>query len=134
MEFDSVITGFRRLAVVPRFERDEEERAVGSLYAAKQAVSQDRTHVLDAGRVHDDFLDLPGRLRRTLQRGRVRQLKGRENVSLIFIRQEAAGNFRAEEAGAHAQNAQQDKGEPGFVDQVTTGADVSVSGSCRTPD
>ena len=41
--------------------------------------------------------------------------------------------MRAEEAGAHAQNAQQDEGESGFVNQVTADTDVSVGRSAKHP-
>ena len=53
-------------------------------------------------------------------------MQAAENVSLVFVGQEAARNLRAEEASAHAQDAEQDEGEAGFVNQVAADADIAV--------
>src|ERR1700691_5151814 len=110
MEFDSVIAGLGRLAHIPRLKRYEEKRAVGGLDSAEQAVSQHRADVLDARRIHDDFLNLPCRFGGTLQRRSVGQLQPSEHVSLVLVGQEAARNFGSEEVRADAENAQKNEG------------------------
>ena len=133
MGFDPFVAFLRSLAFIPGLERDKEECTVGGVDAAQQAVSDDGADILHAGRVHHDLLDVARRIRRALQRRRVRQLQAAVEVSLVFIGEKASRELFTEVTCTHGEHAEQEKREDGLVDQVSAYVHVAVGGTPEDP-
>src|SRR5215813_3189045 len=103
---DLLILFFATLALPPVFEGDEEEAVVSGSHEAEQTKACDSCGVFDAWSVRQYLLDLCSGILCPLDRRGVGELKMQEQITLIFIRQEARWNFVGEESRGSAEDEQ----------------------------
>ncbi len=118
-------------ALAPGFKCDPEKRAVSVLHAAQHVEADHRSYVLDARRLHQDVFHFCGARRRALQRSRIGQLLGNENIALVFIGKKAGGQLASDHAGQNAESCQQDYGERHLMNEHTANLHIVIRGGVK---
>src|SRR6202035_6147272 len=115
------------LAVVPRFQRDEEETVVGGGDEGEQAEAAHRVVVPHPLGLRQEALDLAADGVRPLQRGGVGELHVQVEITLVLVGKEAAGERAADPAGREAEAEEDQEGEDGLADEEARGAEVAAA-------
>ena len=123
---DGVVFLIRGFAMSPFLQRNEEHAAVARVHPGKKVVAGDRTDVLDSGRSLEDLLTLSHHGVGALEGRGVRQDDLGEEVTLIFLRQEAARDALAEHSGEEGDTDEQNNGDERFADEEAADAHIAI--------
>ena len=122
------------LPFLPRFERDEEEPAVGVGNSAQHAVTGYGRTDLDARRIHHDLFQLGQHARLRPLEGRcIRELHSCEHVSLVLFGKESARHPAAYDRRTHGEGHQHDNADGEFADRETASLDVAIGPLSKGP-
>src|ERR1700730_3991307 len=132
MRFNLPVLFFSLRAVIPRFQCDKDKGVITGAYEAEQAEADDAGAVLHTGFVGQYLLDFPYGLVGPLEGGSVWKLDVKEEIALIFIRQETRGHPAAEETGGREERGQYHEREGGLANQGAGEANVAVGGALET--
>ena len=117
----------------PFLQRDEEDAAVARVHPDEKVVAGDRADVLDSGRGLEDLLTLSHDGVGALEGRGVRQDDLGEEVTLIFLRQEAARDALAEHSGEDRDANQQQNGDERFADEEAADAHIAIGRCTEDP-
>src|SRR5262249_280030 len=120
------VLGFRRLPLIPRLQRNEEESVVGSADLREQAVARYARHVFDPGRLHQYLLDLSADFGGALERRAGGQLYPCVDESVVLRRNETALKLAAQPSGADGDDEQQRERDYELANQQPGDAHVTV--------
>ena len=116
---------------VPWLERYEKKAAVGIGDTAEHAVANNRGDVCHPRGLHHNLLNLAADFTGALQRGGVGQLHPGIEISLVLLRQEAAGESTSYKAGEPRHQDQKEQAHSRFSDKSPAPPDIAVGGAAE---
>ncbi len=123
---DGLVLFLRRLALRPFLERNEKDAAVGRGHLTEEIEAGDGAHVFDARCVLQNRFTLFHRRVRALERCGVGQEHLHEEIALVFLGQETAGDAFAEHAGEEDHAAEENERDERFADEEMARGDEAV--------
>ena len=107
---DSAQTQFRRIALAPRIEDRDQKAGVGHHGGYQHRIANDRDHIIEAGGVLEDALDLSNECRGPRQSRAIWQAHVDKDRPLVFLRNEPGSRRCTKERRAAEHRADEEKG------------------------